>query len=73
MPRWVSDKTVKLREDRDAAKKRFLLIRTRHARETWRKLNTDLNESYRADELALLQNQMDELQEADNRGDYNTT
>ncbi len=35
--------------------------------------NTDLNESYRADELALLQNQIDELQEADNRGDYKTT
>ena len=73
MPSWVSDRTLKLREERDKAKKRYLLVRTRHARQTWRRLNTSLNESYKYDELASIQQQMEDLQEADRKGDFNTT
>ena len=73
MPSWVSDKTLMLREERDKAKKKYLLLRTRKSREAWRKLNTSLNESYRADELASIQQQMEDLQKADQKGDYNTT
>ena len=73
MPSWVTDDTQRLREERDRAKKRYLLLRTRQTRETWRKLNNNLNESYRCDELAFIQEQMEDLQEADQRGDYNTT
>ncbi|XP_072036972.1 craniofacial development protein 2-like [Amphiura filiformis] len=73
MPSWVTDKTLKLRSERDAAKKRYLLVRTHHAREVWRKLNTQLNESYRADELASIHRQMEDLQVANENGNYNTT
>jgi len=73
LPSWVSNKTLKLRQERDEAKKRYLLIRTRHSKQTWRRLNTSLNESYRADELASLQKQMEDLQVADEKGEYNTT
>ena len=73
MPSWVSDKTLRLRKERDEAKKRYLLVRTRKSRDNWRKLNTSLNESYRCDELNSLQQQMEELQEADQKGHYNTT
>ena len=73
LPSWVSNTTLKLRQERDEAKKRYLLIRTRHSKQTWRRLNTSLNESYRADELASLQKQMEDLQVADEKGEYNTT
>ncbi|XP_072017149.1 uncharacterized protein [Amphiura filiformis] len=73
MPSWVTDKTLKLRSERDAAKKTYLLVRTHHAREVWRKLNTQLNESYRADELASIHRQMEDLQVANENGNYNTT
>ncbi len=73
MPSWVTDETLKLRSERDKAKKRYLLIRTRHAKETWRRLNTTLNESYRADELAALDRQMEDLRVADEKGNYSTT
>ncbi|XP_072041209.1 craniofacial development protein 2-like [Amphiura filiformis] len=67
MPSWVTDKTLKLRSERDAAKKTYLLVRNRHAREV---LNT---QSYRADELASIHRQMEDLQVANENGNYNTT
>ena len=73
MPSWVSDRKLKLREERVKAKKRHLLVRTWHARQTWRRLNTSLNESYKYDEPAPIQQQMEDLQEADRKGDFNTT
>ena len=73
MPSWVTDKTLKLRMERDKAKKRYLVVRTRQSRETWRKLNTSLNEFYKADELSKLQNQMEDLKVADEKGEYSTT
>ena len=39
----------------------------------WRKLNSSLNESYKADEMARLNKQMEELKLADSQGDYSTT
>ena len=69
----VRDKTLRLREERDEAKKRYLHVKTRKSREIWRKLNTSLNESYRYYELASIQQQMKDLQEADQKGHYNTT
>ena len=73
MPSWVTDQTLRLREERDRAKKKYLLAKTRKSREIWRKLNTSLNESYRSDELASIQKQMQDLQEADQKGNHNTT
>ncbi|KAI8514995.1 hypothetical protein Bbelb_075860 [Branchiostoma belcheri] len=72
-PSWVSERTLKLREERNQAKKRYLLAKTRQAREAWRKLNDSLNNSYRSDELDFLNQQLENLQEADKKGDYNTT
>ncbi|XP_078586049.1 uncharacterized protein LOC144867902 [Branchiostoma floridae x Branchiostoma japonicum] len=39
MPSWVSAKTLELRDQRDKAKKRFLLAKTRQSKETWRRTN----------------------------------
>ena len=72
MPNWVSDKTLKLREERDKAKKRYLLVRTLLARQTQRRLNASLNESYKC-ELTSIQQQMEDIQEADRNGDFKTT
>ena len=72
MPSWVSERMLKLREETDKAKKRYLLVRTRHARQTWRRLNTRLNESYKYDKLASIQRQMEDLQKVDRKGDFNT-
>ena len=43
------------------------------SREIWRKLNSSLNKSYKADEMARLNKQMEELKLADSKGDYSTT
>ena len=45
MPSWVSDRTKQLRKERDAAKKKFMLSKSKQSRETWRKLNSSPNES----------------------------
>lgn len=73
MPSWVTDKTNQLKSERDDAKRRYLLSKSRHSRERWRRLNTCLNESYKADESAMLNKQMEDLQLADMKGDYTTT
>ncbi|GAG85694.1 unnamed protein product, partial [marine sediment metagenome] len=54
-------------------KKKYLLLRTHHAKGKWRKLNTSLNDSYKADEQSALLKQMEELQVADEKGNYKTT
>ena len=73
MPSWVSDRTKQLRTERDVAKRKYLLSKSKQSREIWRKLNSSLNESYKADEMARLNKQMEELQLADSKGDYSTT
>ncbi|KAI8493041.1 hypothetical protein Bbelb_290450 [Branchiostoma belcheri] len=59
--------------DRDEAKRRFLVSHTRKAKETWRKLNGALNESYQNDRTNALNRQIEELVTADEKGDYSTT
>ncbi|XP_078617621.1 uncharacterized protein LOC144885572 [Branchiostoma floridae x Branchiostoma japonicum] len=73
MPSWVSAKTLELRDQRDKAKKRFLLAKTRQSKETWRQLNTSLNESYKRDEVAFTEQQIEDLEEADKKGDHLST
>ena len=48
-------------------------ICSKQSREIWRKLDSRLNESYKADEMARLNKQMEELKLADSKGDYTTT
>ena len=73
MPSWVSDRTKQLRIERDVAKRKYLLSKSKPSREIRRKLNSSLNESYKADEMARLNKQMEELKLADSKGDYSTT
>ena len=73
MPSWVSEETLHLKLERDKAKKRFLVDRTHHSRDVWRKLNTSLNESYKADQQAKLDKQMEDLKVAEDKGEYDTT
>ncbi len=73
LPTWVSDKTVKLKLERDKAKKKFSVSKSPKSRELWRKLNCDLNESYKADEAAALKKQMEDLKSADETGNYTAT
>ena len=73
MPKWVSDKTTKLKLERDEAKKRYLVSKSKKSRTHWRRLNTELNESYAADKSSMLNKQIEDLEQADSRGDYTTT
>ena len=73
MPSWVSDRTKQLRTERDVAKRKYLISKSKPSREIGRKLNSSLNESYKADEMARLNKQMEELKLADSKGDYSTT
>ena len=73
MPSWVSDETLRLREERDRAKKKYLLAKTKKSRVIWRKLKTSPNQSYRRDELASIQKHTEDLQDADQKGNHNTT
>ena len=73
MPTWVTDKTIHLKSERDTAKRRYLVSKSRQSRDRWKKLNTSLNESYKADESSMLTKQMEDLHLADQKGDYSTT
>jgi len=73
LPSWVSEETVRLKTKRDEAKKKFMLSKSPQARRRWRGLNTSLNNSYKADEVAALNKQMEDLRSADERGDYSAT
>ena len=69
MPSWVSAETIKLKEDRDKAKKRYLKSRSGKSRKRWKKLNNDLNKSYQNDETEVLNTQLEELKTADENRD----
>ena len=60
MSSWVPDRTKQLRTERDVPKRTYLFSKSKHSRETWRKLNSTLNESYKADETAKLNKQMED-------------
>ena len=70
MPNWVSDKTTNLKVERDEAKKKYLVSKSKKSR-THR--NTKLNGSYTADQSSMLNKQIEDLKQADSRGDYTTT
>ena len=73
LPSWVSDRTISLKRERDVAKKQYSISKSRQSRERWRNLNTSLNNSYKADEMASLNKQMEDLKLADETGNYTTT
>jgi exonuclease III len=73
LPGWVTDRTINLKTERDAAKRRYLVSKSKQSRENWRRLNSNLNESYRSDETAMITKQMEDLSLADLKGDYTTT
>ena len=73
LPNWVTNKTIQLKSEKDEAKRRFLVSKSRQSRERWQKLNSSLNASYKSDEAAMLNKQMEDLRLADSKGDYTTT
>ena len=73
MPSWVSDRTKQLTTERDVAKRKYLISKSKPSREIGRKLNSSLNESYKTDEMASLNKLIEELKLADSKGDYSTT
>ena len=54
-------------------KEGFLVSKSKQSRERWRRLNSNLNESYKSDEAAMLNKQMEDLKIADSRGEYTST
>ena len=73
LPSWVSDKTIRLKTERDEAKRKYIVSKSPQSRERWRKLNASLNDSYKVDEAVALNKQMEDLQMADETGNYSTT
>jgi hypothetical protein len=54
--------------ERDEAKKKYTIFKSRYCKERWRNSNTKLNQSYKADEFAARSKQMVELRLADETG-----
>ena len=73
IPSWVSDETIKRKEDRDKAKRVFPQSQTTRTKVTWRKLNFSLNLSNERDRTEALHRQIDELCTSKEKGDYSTT
>ena len=59
LPSWVSDKTIRLKTERDEAKRKYIVSKSPQSRERWRKLNASLNDSYKVDEAVALNKQTD--------------
>ena len=72
-PSWVSNETIKLKEDRAKAKRVFLQSQTTRTKVAWRILNSSLNLSFERDRTEALHRQIDELFTAEEKGDYSTT
>ena len=68
----MTNKTIQLKSERDEAKRRFLVSKSRRSRERWRKVNSSLNASYKSDEATVLNKQMEDLRMADSKGEYTT-
>ena len=73
LPSWVSDKTIRLKTERDEANRKYIVSKSPQSRERWRKLNASLNDSYKVDEAVALNKQMEDLRMADETGNYSTT
>jgi len=73
LPSWVSGDTIRLKSERDEAKKRYLLSKSKQTKEKWKRLNNALNESYKADEFQALNDNMEKLRVADETGNHVST
>ena len=69
----MSDKTIRLKTERDEAKRKYIVSKSPQSRERWRKLNASLNDSYKVDEAVALNKQIEDLRMADETGNYTTT
>ena len=69
----MTDKTIQRKLQRDEANRRYVISKSKQSRERWRRLNSILNESYKTDEIVMLNKQMEDLWLADSKGDDNTT
>ena len=50
-----------------------MVSKSKQSRERWQRLNSNLNESYKSNEAAMLNKRMEDLKLADSNGDYTTT
>jgi hypothetical protein len=73
LPNWVSSKTEDLRKARDDAKRKNLARKTAVSRKRLKDLNLKLNASYQADQVKHLEDQLDTLTAADEKGETNKT
>ena len=73
LPNWVSSKTEDLRKARDDAKRKHLTRKTAVSRKRLKDLNLKLNASYQADQVKHLEDQLDTLTAADEKGETNKT
>ena len=55
LPSWVSDKTIRLKMEKDEVKRKYIIFKSPQLRERRRKLNVSLNNSYKVDEAAAPQ------------------
>ena len=72
LPSWVTDKTIQLKMERDEGKRRYLVSKSKQPRERWRRLDSNLNESYKSEEAAMLNKLIEDLKIADSKGEYPT-
>ena len=63
-PNWVSEKTDKLREERNKAKWEYNNKHTKDTKERCRALNSELNKAYEQDEIKHLEGKLEELKRA---------
>ena len=61
MPSFVTDKTIKLKLERDGGKRRYMISKSKQSQERWWRLNSSLKDSYKADETAMLKKEIEDL------------
>ena len=72
-PSWVSDRTIKLKQEGDEVKKKHQLSRSSQPKARWRQINASLHDVYQADKAGQLNKLLDELRIAGEKGDYSPT
>ena len=73
MPSYVSDRTIKLKQEGDEVKKKHQLSRSSQPKARWRQINASLHDVYQADKAGQLNKLLDELRIAGEKGDYSPT
>ena len=69
-PYWVSEKTDKLREERNKAKWGYNSKHTKNTKERCRALKSELNKAYQQDEIKHLEWKLEELKRASERNQH---